>query len=1242
MVALEPISCDPNSDDFLAFSTSDSSKQKQKEIARFRASNIVSMRAFMASLGGRGPGLFSAKLEHGIMEDTIELPDASIGNQKSKHYIPTSFPIFCLSSSPKNYEEAMKLLPFEFFIPEDTGLKTIIDKKYQSSLHPSGTVLPLYDSSILVQATMTEKLLNGFFRYPYGPQVSYLMCLGYGTEIGLKPGLQEVWDSIRKASFFLDHVKQEMSYANPRVSIKATNPVVKKEERVYGDQRRQSFPHIISTDQAVVQNTAKRANSKPYGCVIYACGVNGNPGSPGVDGINGENGRNGANAGFFNTFLSNNGKPGSPGQPGLDASDGARGIDGTDASDVVIALSGDPSNLQISGTSKFIANLGGTSNEHILLVNCRGGNGGEGGCGGAGGKGGNGGKGGKGADGANATRAGGNGGNGGNGGAGGDGGPGGAGGRGGDGGDAGCGGTCVVQATDSCLLMLVEIDCTSGLPGKGGNGGRGGEGGMGGVGGKGGIGGSGGDGHTAGYDRNNRYHHAVSPGCHGANGSDGPYGRKGRNGLSGQIGQDGNPARQGNIQWVHYSAKDGSIFSKSSKRYDAEVTGYKVSSSIDDGIFEPNEMIIVSGVEVLNSGGLPLPEGAKAFFPSVKGINFLPDKYDLPGGILSGKKFTIPTAFKGRLCDQPSPNTPGPFVSSVDFCPRIELLGRPFEKSFHFRKLTVQYPVKLAYLKCLESLGKGEVSTINIGIQNISSLPYGNCAKSGGTVLVQLHFDHRLTPIGSACANITTQDVPYRVFHDREAPDSTFIEVSELKSHATVNLQVTIQMDSNAELFDRCIWQADLYLRGKLIEYNHAQIRVSPFYVPHEPTADVLFITSDNITRKEFVYWQWLFESLQLTVDFWDTNKYSGLSVDSRTNAEHKMSWKGRYDGKLILYPYCDLQKLHSIDIVRHLSGSVTQPRENHSSAVLVMPPQQCDLDKVILKYLSTATKGVSDIAYGGKHMSKPDLQKKSDLYLKCEKEVVKKLEKENPAQLSVIAGRYLNVQSTGTFKYSYGSVDIRRIPILSSAKFLVIESCSSISANLGADDPHLSPKATAVPLASIYGQIFLTVLFGIPISCKFNLIKESQPSKFKYSLPNGSNMSTPELAMVAIAWEVADEVCNFTGTSLRMQMLANDVKANTSAYIANGCAVVRGLELIKKEMKKRKDHLKKLCNSQTSRAYNEISQLCNQTEKLLSQRGVNTRGLDKLVGIDTLTNPGYFYQPHQLVRKDKKWDLTA
>ena len=498
----------------------------------------------------------------------------------------------------------------------------------------------------------------------------------------------------------------------------------------------------------------------------------------------------------------------------------------------------------------------------------------------------------------------------------------------------------MIQTSIPQLLMLVEADCSAGTKGNAsdaGNAGKGGTGGSGGNGGKGGHGGTGGS-----HRDVHGNVHSLSNGSHGPGGSDGQAGSSGQKGIPGNRGTDGNTANHGGILWV-VSSSNGDVLHESPTRYDAQINGYDVASAIDDGIFEPNERILVSGCRVLNTGGLPLPSGVTAFMPSTKTIKFEPTRYELPSDqMVPNKSFVIPITYYGRIFDQPPPNVPGPFVSSAEFHPRVELLGRPFEKSFLCKKLVVQYPVKLAYLRSAENLGRGEVSVLEIGVQNISTMPYRDSPGSGGRVFLQIHLDARLIPVGSA--NINTSSVPYTITYDPNVRDSLYIQLHDIPAGQTVNVQVTVQMESQAELFDQCLWQADLYLREKMIEYNFDKTRVTPFYTPQEPTADVLMITDNAITRKEFVFWQKVLQILNLSVDFWDAVCYNGVSVDQTTNARHQTTWEGRYKGKLILYPHCRLDLLWGSDIARHFHGPEYQDgplKDFNSSMILFLQDSQ-------------------------------------------------------------------------------------------------------------------------------------------------------------------------------------------------------------------------------------------------------------------------------------------------------------
>ena len=1252
----------------MSFRILEGSGKKQKEKGRYRADDIVQMRRFMASLGGMGPGLFSRKQEQ------LEAPIETILGRWDIHH-PSDDELFqgqqvfeSMGETDKDsvithkegeiptYAETVQQLPIGFYFPESKGGDATPETKANCIIPGTHLEIPIYDPSTTFPKSF-RRPRHDTFRPPYGPPVFSIVSIGYGPEVDIDPGVQVLWHPIQRSYFFIDHINHRTFYEDPRPPRKLPPPV-RQERFPFGDQHHEETLPDICRDLEVVKYAANRARDqrhKPYGYVLEANGVKGTKGHPGRQGQDGPPGNPGSAA-------RHSGQNGGRGEDGVPASIGTPGISGTHgtaASELLLNLDGSADELRVSGRVVFTAKLGGPKHKEVLFVDCSGGKGGDGGKGGAGGRGGDGGPGGHGSpgkDGRNSSNGrGGDGGPGGDGGDGGDGGQGGSGGPGGSGGNAAPGGVCVISTKDPRLLALVEVDCMNGEVGKGGAGGDGGDGGYGGDGGSGGPGGRGGFGTWKEYSASSNawitYRANGSNGRHGRHGNHGPSGATGPRGAR---GKDGATAPNGGIMW-RVRASDGRILHQNGIRYEARVTTFNVVSGIDDGIFEPNERIAVSGVEVVNTGGLPLPAGAEIYIPRDIAFccKFEPTTFTLPE-MKPNEKFVVPTTFYGRIFDRPSPNEPGPQVSSAEFSTRVDMLGRPFVKSFHKRPLRVEYPVKLAQMRCKENLGRGEVALLEVDVQNISSLPYGSCTHSGGEVTLQLHLDARLTPVG--CSNVAIPEVPYTVTYDPTALDSLHIHMKEIPPKGSVTVQIAVQMDSQAELFQRCFWQADLFLREKLIEYNHTKIRVSPFYIPKDPPGDVLVITDENITREEFVFWQRILETMNVTTDFWDTTRYSGLSVDMQTNTRHPVTWEGRYKGRLILYPHCNLHMLYGVDIARHFHGSEYRDIERedfNSGMVLFMPPTskrsaQDDgakkkADAQVVRHLALVDESlkIPDKKYGGRHFSRP---KTLEPCLKLEQKMLMKFEKKDQSRSVVVASREVDFQSTGVFKYSYGDVDVRRCPLLRSCKFLAVDGAGGNVTDIGCDDSNISPMSLEIPLASNYGQVFLACMFGLPLACKLRLIKrddseDGTPSvNPKFYLPNELFLNKAELAAISAAKEIAEEVFSCRGTTHQMNTLTQDVTDNAAAYVPNGKVMLQALQLIKTELEVCN---KKLKHPNVSRASRNIKKQFRQVEGALSAMGVDGRNLPALPRWKILHEDGRMYRSNQYTMKDQCWNVA-
>jgi hypothetical protein len=49
------------------------------------------------------------------------------------------------------------------------------------------------------------------------------------------------------------------------------------------------------------------------------------------------------------------------------------------------------------------------------------------------------------------------------------------------------------------------------------------------------------------------------------------------------------------------------------------------------------------------------------------------------------------------------------------------------------------------------------------------------------------------------------------------------------------------------------------------------------------------------MTRREYLSWSRILEALKLEVDFWDIERYEGISYNSQ-NQRHPLTWIGRYE----------------------------------------------------------------------------------------------------------------------------------------------------------------------------------------------------------------------------------------------------------------------------------------------------------------------------------------------------------
>ena len=211
---VEPLTNDPKSKDFLGFSLINN--EDSKELCRFRASNAVDMRRFMASLGCEVEGLFSKMTDgaipveatHGLWdvlhpsEDELyqrqQMFDAHTGKQQGP-----SESVDHPSDAPPSYASTVQQLPIGFYFQQDTGIELSADLRAEFA-YP-GAAMAMYDPNA-PPPKVYRRPWHDTYRPPRGPPIVFPVSIGYGAEVGLQPGLQALWDPNQKSYFFIGHI----------------------------------------------------------------------------------------------------------------------------------------------------------------------------------------------------------------------------------------------------------------------------------------------------------------------------------------------------------------------------------------------------------------------------------------------------------------------------------------------------------------------------------------------------------------------------------------------------------------------------------------------------------------------------------------------------------------------------------------------------------------------------------------------------------------------------------------------------------------------------------------------------------------------------------------------------------------------------------------------------------------------------------------------------------------------------
>ncbi|CAH8579868.1 unnamed protein product [Dicrocoelium dendriticum] len=353
-------------------------------------------------------------------------------------------------------------------------------------------------------------------------------------------------------------------------------------------------------------------------------------------------------------------------------------------------------------------------------------------------------------------------------------------------------------------------------------------------------------------------------------------------------------------------------FNVYNQRYEVTVMDFQVTGEDCTGFHRPNESLQISNVQIVNSGPLPLPSGAKLTFLSSTTTVTVPQKQAvyLPA-LAPGEEFTIHHTFSALVCDFASPCSPGPFHDQGTLISRVCLLNREFIKGRCEKRFTIKHPLRLLNTSLPKTASPSDTIALRFSLLNESNRAYGGMACDPREQLeIGVRLDRRVFPIEPASvSHITSQDDTIWIsFPTKNAPDTFRSRIDAIlfsalehsggqsaASHdAGVNFGVWLQVERDVELFEKLPVQIEVYLGSRLIQYEHLYVRTIPnlegpsnlargstsrldIRGPSPQSvkahASALLITSPEMTRREFLIWHSVLCALGLN-DYhtWDTD----------------------------------------------------------------------------------------------------------------------------------------------------------------------------------------------------------------------------------------------------------------------------------------------------------------------------------------------------------------------------------
>jgi hypothetical protein len=441
----------------------------------------------------------------------------------------------------------------------------------------------------------------------------------------------------------------------------------------------------------------------------------------------------------------------------------------------------------------------------------------------------------------------------------------------------------------------------------------------------------------------------------------------------------------------------------------------------DDGVFEPGETIVFTEAEFHNTGSLTSPSNVCFAVVETPVLQSSGSMTLTP--IAPQKSMTLSiSSIQAKIHPRAIPA--GQRQTKITVTSQCSIDGKLFPDSIVSTELLIQYPISMNVISPPTKMGRTEALPLTIELKNVSNVAYGapTTNMKGGRVHVRFILEGSLLvqETYSTTVERTTDYIP---------------------AQSSTSISVLILMGLESDFYDKHKWTIELYLRNQLIDKQSGMIQVVPSFNPNMIEEDALFILCSSPTSHSFGSFRKIFDTLGLyNVNYWDAERYRGVSIDSRTNAQHEQTWVDRYCGKLIII-YAErfsqvLEQVSAIDIMSHF-------KNQEASGMLLITQDMNSISSEMDDYLLCNGGGTFDEHFKVKDVndyefvdwfrfgtpnSSTMVKKCQDIETHFEKQDVEHryriiVESEDVAQ---IARSYLSFQ----WVYTYGTASIYRVPL--------------------------------------------------------------------------------------------------------------------------------------------------------------------------------------------------------------------